>query len=400
MVELTPVMEPNTTFNIGGFNRIKTFGRGSRKTNTARDFCTLVKETVYPHLKFKLHHNTQHKTADFLDLLTYVALTKDFTNNGSRTFGILRNDKAPSSRATLHHLKKFEPKELMGVFQNVFEKIYDTAKPYGIFKGKLDVAIDITELPYYGKKSDLMVVGTKHQRGTSNAFRYATINIVEKGKRFTLMALPMSELTPKEKVVKRLIEYAKTKIKINNVYLDRGFFTCKIINLLNEENVKFLMPAIRNPRIRDLMEKHSAPKIIEYKMGVKSGGTKGAGRFRTDSSQFNLVIVNNDEGNKVTFATNLDVEEKEAFRLFELYDKRWGIETSYRVKGEFKPKTTSKSYVVRLFYFLFSVCLYNLWILANIFVGAIIGKITKKPIITAKVFGTLLYTTFYIDDGG
>jgi hypothetical protein len=67
-----------------------------------------------------------------------------------------------------------------------------------------------------------------------------------------------------------------------------------------------------------------------------------------------------------------------------------GIETSYRVKGEFKPKTTSKNYVVRLFYFLFSVCLYNLWVLSSIFIDSFIRiyRITK-PLISAKFFGAL-----------
>jgi len=92
--------------------------------------------------------------------------------------------------------------------------------------------------------------------------------------------------------------------------------------------------------------------------------------------------------------------EKNAKNLCNSYSRRWGIETSYRVKDNLRPKTTSKNYVVRLFYFLFSVCLYNLWILANVFIGVVIGRMLKKPLITAKMFGTLLYTTFLIDDEG
>lgn len=61
------------------------------------------------------------------------------------------------------------------------------------------------------------------------------------------------------------------------------------------------------------------------------------------------------------------------------------------MKNLFRAKTTSKRYVVRLFYFSFSVCLYNLWILANIFVGVIYSQAPEKLLITAKVFGTLLY---------
>ncbi|MHA2010374.1 MAG: hypothetical protein ACW980_23930 [Promethearchaeota archaeon] len=67
---------------------------------------------------------------------------------------------------------------------------------------------------------------------------------------------------------------------------------------------------------------------------------------------------------------------------------------------DFRPRTTSKNYVVRLFYFLFSTCLYNLWVLANLFLGAISGRFFTKPVITAKMFGIMLYTFQNWDDGG
>ncbi|HIH96693.1 MAG TPA: hypothetical protein HA348_04330 [Thermoplasmata archaeon] len=105
---------------------------------------------------------------------------------------------------------------------------------------------------------------------------------------------------------------------------------------------------------------------------------------------------------KRVFATNLRVTEDNAKILFQEYGKRWGIETSYRVKQDFKARTTSKKYVVRLFYFMYSSCLYNLWVLANILVGlAILKFIPKEPFITAKMFGVMLYTfCSLIDPGG
>jgi len=38
--------------------------------------------------------------------------------------------------------------------------------------------------------------------------------------------------------------------------------------------------------------------------------------------------------------------------------------------------------------------------IGNIFIGMVIGRIFRKLLITTKVFGTLLYTTFLIDPGG
>lgn len=46
-----------------------------------------------------------------------------------------------------------------------------------------------------------------------------------------------------------------------------------------------------------------------------------------------------------------------------LYKRRWGAETAYRKIGEFLPKTTSRSHVVRVFYFALAVLLYNVWVI-------------------------------------
>ena len=121
---------------------------------------------------------------------------------------------------------------------------------------------------------------------------------------------------------------------------------------------------------------------------------------------FNLMLVDEELENvkkvKRTFATNEEYNENDvnlAERLFDLYGKRWGIETSYRVKKHsYLPKTTSKDYQIRLFYFMFSVLLYNLWILTDILLWlTLFGIIEQDHLVTSKLFGTILYI---IDTGG
>jgi len=116
---------------------------------------------------------------------------------------------------------------------------------------------------------------------------------------------------------------------------------------------------------------------------------------------FNLVIVEEEletgKKEKRGFATNEEYNENDvnlAERLFDLYGRRWGIETSYRVKKHsYLPKTTSKNYLIRLFYFMFSVLLYNLWLLADILIWlALYGVVKEDHLITSKYFGTVLYT--------
>lgn len=345
------------------------------RIHPARNFCRLIRKKIYPKIRLRSHHNFKYTSSDLLDALTHVAMTQDFTTNGTRTFRLTKED-APSPNTVLYRVGKLETQEVLEMFGKCFEETHKIAKTYGAFKRKVDVAIDITDQLYYGDKNDPMVLQTRPREGTSHAYRFATINVVASGRRFTLLALPMDRLTTKAEIVRKLIEYAKKKVHIGTVYVDRGFFSTNVINLLKGLGVKFLMPAVKNSRIKRLVEEHKAPTILEYRMV---------------GSYFKLVIVKDDKNLKTVFATNLDVNEGDAHRLFDLYGKRWGIETSYRVKNLFRAKTTSKRYVIRLFYFSFSVCLYNLWILANIFVGVIFSETSQKLSITAKVFGTLLY---------
>lgn len=152
------------------------------------------------------------------------------------------------------------------------------------------------------------------------------------------------------------------------------------------------MPCSHYSTVRDILKITSAPSIIID--------------FEMKDITFNLVIVEDEDTNgmmvKRAFATNEQFEENDVnltSRLFLLYGKRWGIETSYRVKKHsYLPKTTSKNYLIRLFYFMFSGLLYNLWILADILIWlAMFGEIKEDHLITSKYFGTVLYT---IDPGG
>jgi putative transposase len=348
-----------------------------------KKLCGSVKKTVYPCFDIKMGHTAMYEQKDFLDVLTYIALTHDFTTNGSKTFGFMKSGITPHGNTVLHHLRKMKIEEVKEIFEKTTDRILRIAKKQHKLKGKVDVAIDITDHPYYGDRNTKNIVYTKEFRGTFFAYRYATIHIVIDGKRFTLMALPLDELVSKKEAVRELLTFAMKKVRIGTVYVDRGFFNRKIINLFYEMGIKFLMPAVRNSKIKEIMEKSRAPKIVKYRMGDK----------RYDPARFRLVVVKDNKGAKRVFATNLEIKREDAHGLFSLYSRRWGVETSYRLqKHDFLGRTTSKNFQVRLFFYLFSVTLYNLWMLLNILVSVIFKKKLETPLVTAKMFGMVLYT--------
>lgn len=75
----------------------------------------------------------------------------------------------------------------------------------------------------------------------------------------------------------------------------------------------------------------------------------------------------------VSFITNRELTQRQARRIGETYERRWRIEISYRVMGNFLPKTATTDVALRVFYYGMSVLLYNMWVLVNAVVSESIG---------------------------
>ena len=362
------------------------------KKTKAKELARLLRKKISPFMDLNMADNCTYTKNHFLNLLTHLCLTQDFAENGSKTLREAR-DMVPDADTLLYHLKHYDDMEsLKKMFLVVFEKLWDIGRSSNLFnpRRKYDVAVDFTEWFFYGDKGAPMVMGKKPERGTDRCYKFATINIVEADRRFTLLALPVGPFDKKEDILTELLHYARQRITIRRVYLDRGFFSGNCIKAMKRLNLKFLMPCTSNNRIKQLLEQVPAPFVVrDYEMGDVT---------------FNLVIVKDEKryGNKkLAFASNEDWNENDltlSERLCRQYNKRWGVETSYRVKKHsFRPKTTSKNYFVRLFYFLLSVLLYNLWILLDILLCLLLfGSKAEDHIITSKLFGTIFYT---IKDG-
>ena len=148
--------------------------------------------------------------------------------------------------------------------------------------------------------------------------------------------------------------------------------------------MNFIIQAQKSIGIRKIISENKDKKVIVVKNYEIVRKRKPRGREKV-----NLFIVpHRVKKDEVScFVTDLDIDEEKALEYAELFRKRWGIETSFRVEGDFRPKTTSKKISVRVFYFLFSVIMYNLWVLLNLCVRLRFkDRIPEKPLITAKMF--------------
>lgn len=270
-------------------------------------------------------------------------------------------DNSPSSDDILHHLRKQDMADIQQNVENVLSYALTRAKKRLRISSCMSatIAIDYHEISYYGDINangmKFWVVGSKQKGGTNYFLRYATVDIVYKGIRFTLFALPVSIFKTKEKAIHQLIEIARKHVKVDCVLLDKGFCSVGSIKELESLDAYYVMPKPRDPKTKRAMAHCIENKItsMKYTMGTKRNNV-----------EFNLIVYK-DRDTAVAFASNKPTNPA---WTAEFYKKRWGIETGYRVKKDFRAKTTSRSHTVRAIYFLLSVVLYNLWVLCNLIV--------------------------------
>jgi len=346
-----------------------------------RGFCRYTKRKLFKHIQFHQHHNAYYDRTDILDLLTKAALDNVCLESASKTIKDALKRPKPSADSVLRYIAKFEESEILEMFQRTSGYLFKVAKSKKVFKREVDIAIDYHDQHYYGDKNDVHVVEGKTDRGTIHYFRYITLSIVEKGRRFTVKALPVNKLSLKERQVEELLRYAQRKFKLKIVYLDRGFFSNKMVKLLSHLGLRYVIRARLTSKIARLSNrKKNLPIVERYFLAEKSYTRLVVTELKKRESEPRSK-------GRVYYITNLPVNEKDAGIIDSLYKKRWGIETSYRVKKHgLRIKTTSQNPVIRLFLFMFSVALYNSYYLANIIIGEA-GRINWIiPFIPAKIF--------------
>lgn len=254
---------------------------------------------------------------------------------------------------------------------------------------KFAIAIDFTDEMYYGEKDNPSVVGTKRKAGSSYSYKYLTVSIVTAGGRFLLFAYPFFKDTNKLWIVNRALCFLEELgIQPYVILLDREFYTTDMIAMIGEK-YKYLIPVKQDSKFKKCVERcKEFPAVVEGWMVKNADG---------EEIETNLVIleeVKREEKHIYGYVTNISKSffKENAFVLSDLYSKRWGIETTHRVEDNFRIKTTSKDGVVRYFFFVIGVLLYNLWILLNLLLCsdvrhfAITVKVDEMKWIAAKIF--------------
>lgn len=209
------------------------------------------------------------------------------------------------------------------------------------------VAIDTHYVAYYGQKAAGVLGGPKKQ-GTKWFFGYATACLLHRRRRYTIALCPLDPHTKPHAIVRALLEQIAARgLHVRGVALDSAFDSGETLLLLQARRLAYTVPLRRkgtgrNARNRWFEGRHRLIRWVEWKTDT----TRRLVRTR--------VLVWKGAPKTMAFAFQgwrgdraRDIHQR-ALRQRRWYQRRFGIESSYRQKNQAQAHTTSRDPVYRL----------------------------------------------------
>lgn len=338
-----------------------------------------LRTQTFKYLRFNRDSSIEVTKDAALRVLIAAANSGQFVNDAAKNLKykhFYEDGDIPTGQTLTHHLRKLSREDVTQMFREANDPLFNIAADYDYFPDTAEVAIDITDWPFYGdSQSETYIRGTKPGRNYASAWKYITLALVGTDTPLILVVLPVKKKSKAPAYIRRMLRLSQQYVDIGRVYLDAGseFYNSNTISNITEHGSELIMQGRKkgteinrflNGLARSDRDSSYRPYGVGnldrddyYAVGVKSEKTQRRRKSRPDEPKDNYTY----------FYTNLNPENIPPEELATDYRQRWGIETDFRViKNKFLAKSGSKDPALRAFYFNFAAHLFNIWTVTNI----------------------------------
>ena len=289
---------------------------------------------------------------------------------------------------------RVDPYGMAKSLEKVMSANLDRLQSLRLLSGKrIDIAIDMHLIRRWDRKHGAELVRSKSKGKTGSFERYIAAQCIKPGMQMVLALLHMPALEDTACYVRKTIAMCRrTGAKIGTVMLDREFFSTDVIRVLENLGVDYLIPCVNTAGVVRAIEEFSRgerPAVsvfriakskndyVEYTMHITGRKKKSRKKSKSES------CVEKPEEKYIAFATNRpDIDLKR-------YSERRMIETGFRMVENQRVRTRSRSVTVRTLCFLYSLVLFNSWVLAN-------AELTNNPSVFGGVYSKITQTDMKI----
>jgi putative transposase len=328
------------------------------KQVTAHEVHQLTSETLQEIFQLDMASST-YEVEDIWDVLVAAAVERVTIETAC---DLLEEAPSPNTVRTIVYELLGDDEALARLEERINELLV-ARLPENLLKRARPAAIDVTKIPYHGEheEDDEFIRRSRAKHGTTHFHWYGTLYVLKEHKRYTLAITLVRRLDTMGDVTQRLVEWGKTVgLKPRRLYLDRGFDNNGVVAYLEQQAFPSIMAltirgkeggtrALLNGRrsYRTTYTRHSQ-KYGDQTFDVVVVCKYSKGRYgRQGAYHFAYLIIGH---------VKMDPQQ-----VFEVYRRRFGIETSYRLMNTMRARTTSASVTLRLFYVALALLLLNLW---------------------------------------
>ena len=348
----------------------------------------MLRESIVPSAEVSKRYNATYGASDFNVGMLHAAMLD--TSVGGCSFAMreitaqsIGNPRysrhSPSDEWFRNILSKTDEGKALETFNQAVRAQLDEICLLGRLPDVLDVAIDMHLIPCHSKKLGSDLRGGERKSGTNRFETYITAQCVNSKSRLILAALYMDKSSSVHEFLRRIINLCLENAsavgsRLGLILVDRGFFSVNSISEIEHLSLEYLMPCTRTSRVKDSLRKFVAKTLgpisksdmtnsdkvtVQYHMIITKKKRVGKESEKAGNGGRKVKKADAPEDRYIAFATNapwMDVGE---------YSKRWTIETCYRLVENARAKSFGSDRPARLFCFLYSLTLFNAWVLVN-----------------------------------
>jgi len=265
----------------------------------------------------------------------------------------------PSNKTCLSYLHELDLNEMIEsngeILHSIAGEIIKPGKSYSF-------AIDIVQDPYYGERDGdyaEYITGGKRKASTNYFYSYLTLYVCDDYRRLTLLAIPWKKGMKMIDGVKECIERIRVlDLGVKCLCMDRGFYSVDTFQYLQQNNVPYIVPVKEmGEELKELLSSDASGHFI-YTM---HNSIKNSVDLTICNCVFYLKGKNGVHGKDSHAFVIFGIDPKPR-RVRGQYSRRFGIESSYRLKNIPKAWTTSHDPAIRFFYILLTFIMQNIWI--------------------------------------
>jgi hypothetical protein len=332
--------------------------RAKTKEVTAQEVYRLTSETLQEMLPLEMS-GRQYEAEDIWDVLIAAAVERVTAETACNLLA-----EAPSPNTVRSVISEMLGDETaLAHLEQRLNDLLVARLPKKLLHRARPAAIDLTEIPYHGQHEpeDEYIRRSRAKAGTTHFHCYGTLYLLKGNKRYTLALTLVRRGDKMVDVVQRLLQRAKmVGLKPRRLYLDRGFDNNGVVAYLKQQPFASIIAlTIRGKQsgTRTLLTGRRSYQTTYTRASTQYGEQTftvvvvckySQGRYgRQGIYHFAYILIGQ---------MNMD-----PCQVFELYRRRFGIETSYRLMNTMRARTSSTSVSLRLFYVALALLLLNLW---------------------------------------